>query len=229
MSDDLIFREVDEDLRQELLQKLWKKYAALIVAAAVLIVTGVAGYKGWTWYQARQAANSGARFEAALQLAQQGREADALKSFEELTRSGSGGYPVLARFAAAAAKARSGDRDGAVADYEALAAAAGDPVLRDLARVKAALVLVDTASYQSLKDRLAGVTEEANPWRNSAWEILGLAAYREGNIDAAAEAFETISADLGAPQELRQRADMMLTLIAPDRRAAAAAGSGAAQ
>lgn len=229
MSDDLIFREVDEDLRQEQLQQLWKKYGVYVVAVAVLIVAGVAGYKGWTWYQARQAANSGARFEAAQQLAQKGREADAIKAFAELTRDGSGGYPVLARFAAAAAKARSGDRDGAVADYDALAETAGDPVLKDLARLKAALILVDTESYQSLKTRLSGITEEANPWRNSGWEILGLDAYREGKLEAAAKAFETISGDLGAPQELRQRADMMLALIAPERRAAAAAGSGAAQ
>lgn len=226
MSDDLIFREVDEDLRQEQLHRLWKAYGAYIVAAALLIVAGVAGYKGWTWYQAKQAAESGARFEAALKLAEAGKEAEALKSFNELARGGSGAYPVLARFAAAAAKARSGDGDGAVADYDALAREAGDPALRDLARLKAALILVDSASYENLKSRLSGITEEANPWRNSAWEILGLAAYRAGDLEAAAEAFETISADLGAPQEVRQRAEMMLALIAPQRRAAA---SGAAQ
>ena len=230
MSDDLIFREVDEDLRQEQLQRLWKSYGAYIVAAAVLIIAGVAGYKGWTWYEARQAANSGARFEAALRLVEEGKEADALESFNELVRGGSGGYPVLARFAAAAARARSGDRDGAVAAYDALAREAGDPVLEDLARLKAALILVDSAPYESLKSRLSGITVEANPWRNSAWEILGLAAYRSGDMEAAAEAFDEIAADLGAPQEVRQRADMMLALIAPERRAAAARGApGAAR
>ena len=226
MSDDLIFREVDEDLRHEQLQKLWKKYGAYIVAVAVLIVAGVAGYKGWNWYQARRAADSGVRFEAALRLAEEGREAEAFKAFDALASSGSGGYPVLARFAAAAAKARGGDRAGAAADYEALARGAGDPVLQDLARVKAALILVDTETYQSLESRLSGITVEANPWRNAAWEILGLAAYRASDVEAAAAAFEKIAADPGAAEEIRQRADMMLALIAPQRRAAAEAPGG---
>jgi hypothetical protein len=227
MSDDLIFREVDEDLRHEQFQKLWKKYGAYIVAVAVLIVAGVAGYKGWTWYQASRAADSGARFEAALRLAEQDKEAEAINAFGEIVGSGSGGYPVLARFAAAAAKARSGDRAGAAADYEALARDAGDPVLRDLARVKAALILVDTQSYQNLEARLSGIAVEGNPWRNAAWEILGLAAYRAGDMQAAAAAFQKIAADLSASEDLRQRADMMLALVAPERGAAADAQGAA--
>jgi hypothetical protein len=226
MSDDLIFREVDEELRHEQLQQLWKKYGTYIVAVAILIVAAVAGYKGWTWYQARRAADSGVRFEAALKLAEQGKEAEALSAFGELASSGSGGYPVLARFAAAAAKARGGDRAGAAADYQALARDAGDPVLRDLAQVKAALILVDTESYQNLEARLSGIAVEANPWRNAAWEILGLAAYRAGDMEAAATAFQKIAADLSASEDIRQRADMMLALIAPQRRAGADAAGG---
>lgn len=227
MSDDLIFREVDEDLRHEQLQKIWKRYGVYIIALAVLIVAGVAGYKGWVWYRAEQAAQSGARFEAALRLADQGQEAEALKALDALIREGSGGYPVLARFAAAAAKARSGDREGALADYEALAREARDPLLRDMARIKAATILLDSESYEALQTRLAGTTDERHPLRNSALEILGLAAYRAGDMEAAARAFESIASDPGASQEARQRADLMLTLIAPGRGAAEAA-SGAA-
>lgn len=226
MSDDLIFREVDEDLRQEQLHKLWKRYGVYVIAVAVAIVVGVAGYKGWVWYQERQAEQSGVRFEAALQLAAEGKEAEARQAFNELAEDGSGDYPLLARFAAAAAKAQSGDRAGAAADYEALANDAGDPVLRDLARVKAALILVDTESYESLEQRLSGITEEANPWRNAAWEVLGLAAYRAGDVEKAADAFEQIASDFEASQEMRQRAQMMLALMAPERSAAAGASGG---
>jgi hypothetical protein len=44
MSD--IFQEVEEDVRRERYEKLWKKYGNYIIALAVLIVAGVAA---WQW------------------------------------------------------------------------------------------------------------------------------------------------------------------------------------
>ena len=40
-----LFREVEDDLRHERLVKLWKRYGAMAIAAAVLIVVVVAGYQ----------------------------------------------------------------------------------------------------------------------------------------------------------------------------------------
>ena len=132
MSDDLIFREVDEDLRHEQLHAFWKRFGPYILGGAALIIVGVAGYKGWTAYSASQAASSGARYEEALRDVNGGKEGDALKALGELAQTGSGDYPDLARLTAAAAKSRTGDVDGALADYDALAANAADPLMRDL-------------------------------------------------------------------------------------------------
>ena len=46
MSDETIFREVDEEVRAEQFQKLWKRYGAYVTGAAVGIVVAVAGIKG---------------------------------------------------------------------------------------------------------------------------------------------------------------------------------------
>lgn len=43
MSD--IFQEVEEDVRRERYEKLWKKYGNYIIALAVLIVAGVAAFQ----------------------------------------------------------------------------------------------------------------------------------------------------------------------------------------
>jgi hypothetical protein len=42
---DSLLREVDDELRREQLEKLWKKYSSLILLAAALIVVAVGGYK----------------------------------------------------------------------------------------------------------------------------------------------------------------------------------------
>ena len=56
MSDDSFVREVDEAVRQDEFKRLWDKYGLYIMAGAVLIVATVAGYKGWGYWQAKQAA-----------------------------------------------------------------------------------------------------------------------------------------------------------------------------
>ena len=79
MSD--IIREVDEELRRERIEKLWQRYGVYIVAAAFLIVLAVAGWRAWDWYEIREAAKSGARFEAALQLVNDGKRFEAEAAF----------------------------------------------------------------------------------------------------------------------------------------------------
>ena len=63
MSD--IFREVDEEVRRDQFKKLWERYGIFIIALAVLFVAAVGGWRGYQWWQAKQAAVSGAAFNSA--------------------------------------------------------------------------------------------------------------------------------------------------------------------
>ena len=100
-----IFREVDEDLRREQLKKLWDRYGSYVIGLAILIVVATAGYRFWQYWQDSQAQASGERFVAALKLGDQGKHQEAIAALTDLTRDGSGGYPVLAGFRVAAEKA----------------------------------------------------------------------------------------------------------------------------
>lgn len=224
MSDDLVFREVDDELRQEQLQKLWRRYGGYVLAVALLIVLGVASYRGWEWYVAKQAAEAGVRFEAVLRLIDEGKTDQAKVELATLTAGGSGGYPDLARFVAAGLKAQNNDRAGAIADYDALSTGAGDDTLRALARIEAARLSVDESDRATIEQKLAPVLGDNSPWRHAARELVGLAAYRTGDVAGAASLFRQIATDPAAPQETRQRAEIMLAVIAPQE--AAKAGEG---
>jgi hypothetical protein len=212
MSD--IFREVDEDLRREQLKKLWDRYGTYVIGLAVLIVVVTAGWRFYEYWQQTQAQASGDRFVAALRLADDGKHAEAGAALDELVKDGSGGYPLLATFRSAAEKAAAGDDKGAVAAYDAAAAASGAPALvRDLARLRAALILVSTASVDELKKRIGDLADPTSAWRHSAREILGIAAYRNGDFAVARGYYEDIANDQQTPQDLRQRADFMLSVL----------------
>ena len=63
---DSFLREVDEAVRHDQYKKLWDRYGVVALGAAALIVVGVAGYKGWSYWQEKRAQDAGAKFTQAL-------------------------------------------------------------------------------------------------------------------------------------------------------------------
>src|SRR5262245_47586679 len=98
---DHLLREVDEELRREQIQKLWEQYGTYMIAAAVAVVLGVAGYKWWEARSLAQAERAGQRFEEALGLATQGKAEEANKAFAAIASGSGASYPVLAQLALA--------------------------------------------------------------------------------------------------------------------------------
>jgi hypothetical protein len=144
MSDDSFIREVNEEYRSDQAKALWERYGIVVAGLALLIVLGTAGYVGYQYWDESRANASGDKFLAALQLANDGKSDEAITAFDQLEKDGYGAYPVLARMRAATVKANKGDFDGAVKDFDAVAADTAIPsALRDMARLRAGLLLVD--------------------------------------------------------------------------------------
>jgi hypothetical protein len=205
-------REIDEDLRRENLEKLWRKYGGYALGLAVAIVLAIAAYTGWQRYTESYRADRARAYEAALQLVASG---DA-KAPDELAAlaADDDGYGALARLQAAALKAKAGDAAGAAALYEQLAAdGAVDDHLRNLAVILLALQTADTAAPDELTKRLQPLTEPGNPWRYSALEITAVLAHRNGDTAKAREIFTSLADDLDAPPALRQRATEILAAL----------------
>lgn len=209
-----IFHEVDEEVRREQLKKLWEKYSILLVGAAVLIVLGIAGWRGYEWYIGQKAAEAGAQFEAALTLAEQGKAAEAEAAFAKVAAEAPQGYRLLARFRAAASIATT-KRDDAVKAYDALAADGSiGQTWQDLAAIRAGLLVVDTAPFADMTNRLTSLTEPTRPYRHTARELLALSAWKNNDIAAAKRYIDMIAADAETPPGLRSRVDVLSALIA---------------
>lgn len=210
MSD--IFQEVDEEVRREKLKQLWERHSNLIVAAALAVVLAVGGWRGYDWWETRKAAESGAAFEAALLLAEGGKQDEARAAFAKLAQEGSSGYRILARFREAAELART-DPAAAVQAYGVLA---GDSSLgrtmQDLAAIRGGLILVDTVQFAELAAKLEPLTSADRPFRHTARELLALAAWRTGDQAAAKRWFDLIATDAETPAGTRQRMEVLMTL-----------------
>jgi hypothetical protein len=214
MSERDIFREVEEDIRHEELARLWDRYGLFVLVSALVIVFGVAVGKGWTWWNAKQAAENGAMFAHASTLIEQGKTDDGVAELNKLLTNAPGGYRLLARLRLAAVDAAKGRGAEAVSAYDALADnATADPMFRGLARLQAATLRVDTADWNEMKQRLDQLNSPENPWRHSAKELLGLSAYRTGKTAEAQVLFGELLGDADAPGDLKKRAEMMQALL----------------
>lgn len=210
MSD--IFNEVDEEVRREKLQQLWDRHQVLIIGAAILIVVLVGGWRLYEWYEAKQAAEAGAAFNSAMTLSTEGKHAEAETAFGKVAQQGSSGYRDLARLQAAGELAQR-DPKAAVESYDAIAADTRiSQTMRDLAGVRAGFLLVDSAPYDSMRQRLEPVTASDRAFRNSARELLALSALRANDNAAAKKWFDMIVTDPAAPPGLRQRIQMLMAL-----------------
>lgn len=216
MSD--IFREVDEEVRQDRALAFWNKYQTPILILAVLIVIASGGWRFWQAQQQKAAEAADEKFQAAMVLSQDGKRAEALAGFEALAKDGPKGYATLARLRAAGELALT-DKAAAIKAYDALGADASlDPLFRDDARLRAALIRVDGADRKEMEERLTPLAAGGATFRSSARELLALVAMRDNDFDAAGRWLDQIVTDNEAPATLKQRADAFLGLVRSERK-----------
>lgn len=208
------FREVDEDYRRDRFIQIWKRYNALIIAGAILLVAGVGGWNYWRHAELVRAEATSERFDRANRLAKDGNTAEAERDFAAIQTDGPAGYALLARFRNAAEVAKRDAAAGAAA-YDALAAdkGAGD-ALRDLARLRAALLRLDGTDQAAALTQLQGMATPTGTFRHTAREMLGLTALRKGDMEGAGRWFDQIAGDTDTPQGLRQRVEIYAALVA---------------
>lgn len=214
MSD--VFREVDEEVRREQLKKLWERYQALIVGVVLLVVVGVGGWRVYEWQQTRLAAQVGTQFENAITLADKGEHAEAEKAFAQIAASGTPSYRELARIRQAAALAAS-DPAAATEIYKQISADSSvEPVLRDLASLRAAAHLIDAGSHVDARKLLEPLAQPGHDFRHAARELLALNAYKAGDRPGALKWYAAILTDAETPASSRTRVEMLIALSAAD-------------
>ena len=210
-----LFDEVDEDVRRDQLKQLWDRYSVLVVAGALLIIAAVGGWRGYQYLEAKKAAEAGAAFDQAADLAEQNKHAEAEAAFTKLAQEAPSGYRTLARLRAAAEVAKR-DTQAAVKLYDEIAADRSVTVPeQDLAKVRAATLLLETTTYDNMLQRLEGSTAPGSTYRHSARELLALSAWRSNNVVETRRWLDLIANDGETPSSLRTRAEALQALLPP--------------
>ncbi len=205
--------EVEEEIRQERTQALLKKFGGAATGLALLVLAGVGGWQGWTWWENRAAEASAAGFLAATQAASvEGADLRAVTDrMVGLAQDAPPGYRVLARLRAAALAAEAGERPRALELWNQVANdSAADPLYRDLATLLWGLHGLQDGNAAEVETRLAPLAA-AGPWQASAREVRALAALARNDAAEARRRLTELARDDNTPRGVRERAQRLLS------------------
>lgn len=148
--------DLEEQEQLDEFKAWWKQNGTFVVAAVAVFVIGVSGWKGWQIWSAKQAGESMALFERAMQAAM----ANDAKAVKDVTGQimedyGRSGYAVPAAWLAGKVNFSAGDLKSAQAQYQYALDHAGDKGLQQLARLRLATVQLDQKDYDGALKTLA--------------------------------------------------------------------------
>jgi hypothetical protein len=216
-----IFDEVSDDLRAERAARLLRRYAGVLIIAAILVLIGVGAQQGWAWYQARQNVAAATAYIAnndkiqaqGASIALNDAVADS-KSLTDFAATAPAGYRNIAKLRAAGLLANAGKTADAEALWDQVAGDSGaDILLRNLANLLWAQHALGTAPDAQVAARLQPLTAPESPYHALAQETQGLLYLKQGNTTQAKALFSQISADPTAPEGARNRADGLLAKL----------------
>lgn len=200
-----LIREIEEDIRQERLQKMWQSFGKIMVCVSIAVVLATIGIVIWQNYRETYYAEQTGKFMSATDRVNAGEYKEAIAAFGELTKNKGSSYYSLAMLHKAQAEHVSGDEEAARTTYRELSV---DTSSNDRPYAMLAKILAATESDMPLESpsKDAPFYYTQTEWR--AWQLL-----KQGKQDEALSLFTALKQDNDAPRTLRQRASEIASHI----------------
>jgi hypothetical protein len=214
---DSFIDEVTEEVRRDKLFAVFRKYGWIGIAAVILIVGGAA-YVEWQKIRTRTAAEAfGDAVTAALDSDDPAARVAALDAVAAAGPGDAAVRTALTQFLAADEALRGGDRAGALARLETLAA---EPALpddyRQLARLKAVILAGPSMAAAERDAALAELAQPGAPFRALAMEQQAIALMADGKTDEAIALARQVLQEPDATPGLQRRVTQLIVALGGD-------------
>jgi hypothetical protein len=203
-------RDVNDALRAEKMQNLWKEYGPALLVGAATLVLGTAFFSGWNAWTLKQNQKTTTALLAALESKDP--QASLEKALPHLDGAGAG----LAQLNLAAAAIKENNIEKAFTAFDAAIDDRGVPALvRDLARVQKANLMLDQKNMTAaqIDETLKPVLKEKNSAFYAQAVLINAAAHFtlvKGDKNKAKESLKEMSADPALPASLKEQAAALL-------------------
>jgi len=204
--------DLEEQEQIATLKAFWNQYGNFILTLITIILLAIAGWRGWGWYQSRQAAEASAVYEQ-LKAAAQAKDAAKVKDaagtlFEKF---GGTAYGQMGALLAAKAYHDAGDDKAAKAPLQWAVEKAQDEEFRQLARVRLAGILLDEKAYDKALELLP--MESAGRFAGEFADRRGDVMIAQGKRDDARAAYKLALEKLDERSPMRRLVQLKLDAL----------------
>jgi predicted negative regulator of RcsB-dependent stress response len=181
--------DLEEQEQIEELKTWWRLHGSVITALVMAISVAVVGWQGWQWWERSQAAQAAHLFGGLQQsLAQQDVKRARLLAGELIDKYAGTTYAGMAAMISGKTLADTGDLKSAQAQFGWAAENAKDHGLRDLARLRQAIVLAEDDALDAALKLLA--VPPAPSFMARYLEVRGDILMKQGKDGEAALAYD---------------------------------------
>ncbi|WP_448657351.1 tetratricopeptide repeat protein [Sphingomonas sp. CJ99] len=216
-NNDAFLREVDEELRREQANALFRRWGLLILAVVLLAVAAFGGWLWWQSHQKAQAAEQGAALTKALDSLAQNKQEEAARPLATLAGSDIEGIRFAALFTEADVMLAKNDLKGAAAKFAAVASDTSQPAaVRELALLRQTLAEYDQLTPQQVIDRMKPMAVKDSAYYGTAGELTAMAMLASKREAEAGRLFGELAKAEQVPETIRARAVQMAGLLGVD-------------
>ena len=209
-----LFQEIDDELRQDKASRLWRVYGKYVVAAAIVVIISVGGYKFWQQKQLDDGEKASIAYEAALARSASGDHKGAIDQLNEEEIGTVAGYAALSQMQKANLAMKINDFEAALITFKDIAENDNYPKsINEWASFRYATVRVEKQIDPNALADLDSLIATDSPWRFLAKEIKAIKEIETGNKSGAKAIFSELADDENAPERLRLRAAEFLKIL----------------
>ena len=213
IENDVLLREVADDVKNDQLRQIWDKYGILIIIGVALVLTLTISYesiKNWQIKKQQEVSNA---YSVALSLQNQGRLDESLEVYNQLASNSSGIYADISKLQIASIYMEQDKLADATNVLELLAKEGNVAQMRDVAALKLAAYKLDhKAPAEEIIELLRPLIERASS-SNMAQELMAMLYVRENDITNAMVEYEKIAYSDSAADSMKARAQDMMNIL----------------
>ncbi len=205
--------EVEEDLRQEKIKKMWRRLGPPAAALAILLVLAVFTWSFYTNSKEQKARDLSDQFLNAMQQVSLGNTEQAQQIFISLSQSGVKGYEFSSLMALAYKNIQMDDISRALGYYDQIINGKFDNAYRNLALILAAQISIGTDYYDNYRSEIEKISASNLALKWMAREIKSLQFISLDDISSAKTELTNLAQNPEAPADIRMRAQLILDKV----------------
>ncbi len=187
-----IFDEVSEELRQDQILQIWKKYSKYIITFLAFSILCIFSYQGYNIWNKKKLTASSEEFFNALENLDNKKFEDSFKIFSKSSLEQNDGYKILSIFGLAESNFKKGNNAEMVLNYKSIFEDSNfDIYYQQLARILS-VMRDNNSSFDQLRDRLIPILKSPSKLQILAAELEIVLYIRFKKMDEAIKSLKIL-------------------------------------